>query len=89
MGHDTTFPLIRGNDRKILSDVWGGAYEKKGVHLNGQRIDPSLSSFPQSISLLRFESNQPQIFSLIGSDRLLDNRFWHAKNDYPIADQIQ
>ena len=78
LGHHEDFPLVRGNDRKILNDVWGGAYEAKGVHLNGQRIDPSTTSFPQCISLLRFESNQHQTFSLIGSDRLLDNRFWHG-----------
>ncbi|MEK9863457.1 MAG: lamin tail domain-containing protein, partial [Verrucomicrobiota bacterium] len=78
IGHRDEVTLHRGGNRAILNPIWGSAYESQGVYLNGREIDATQTRFPCSPSILQFQASSPQRFNLLGSDRLIDNYFWHG-----------
>ena len=78
IGHRDEVTLHRGGNRAILNPILGSAYESQGVYLNGREIDATQTRFPCSPSILQFQASSPQRFNLLGSDRLIDNYFWHG-----------
>ncbi len=76
LGDPTSFDFHAGEDGQLLSPIhapgWSG-------WLNGEEVDPYTTPVPDQPAMITLRSGNGGGFSLLGSDRLLDGRFWKGE----------
>jgi hypothetical protein len=77
-GHRFAIPMIRGANHFLLHPLYSAHFLRFGSSQNGRIIDAAIQPAPLSLSLLRFQTDQPRSIDYIGSDRQISDQYWHG-----------
>ncbi|MBT4275152.1 MAG: hypothetical protein HOD39_09460, partial [Verrucomicrobia bacterium] len=77
-GHTFFIPMIRGANHFLLHPIHSAHLLRFGSLQNGRIIDAAIQPAPVSLSLLRFQTDQPRFINFIGSDRQIPDLNWHG-----------
>ena len=77
-GHTFFIPMIRGANHFLLHPIHSAHLLRFGSLQNGRIIDAAIQPAPVSLSLLRFQTDQPRSINFIGSDRQIPDQNWHG-----------
>jgi len=78
LGHSTQIPMIRGANHQLVHHLYSTQWLDSGVLLNGELIDGAIVPAPVSSALLTFRTRAPRIINTLGTDRFIDNQYWHG-----------
>lgn len=77
-GHKFAIPMIRGANHYLLHPLFNTHLLRFGTVQDGRLIDGAVQPAPVSLSLLRFQTDQPRFINFIGSDRHISDQYWHG-----------
>ncbi|MDA0751279.1 MAG: CotH kinase family protein, partial [Verrucomicrobia bacterium] len=78
LGHSTQSPMIRGSNHQLVHHWYGTTWLNSGIFMNGQLIDGAIEAAPLSTALLTFRTQAPRGINTLGTDRFIDNQYWHG-----------